>query len=135
MTKRLVVMFYAAVAFLVAPAVFAANAIQLENAKPGTSDWKLFKSADNHEIEGYASSISVATGQPISFYVSSTESTYRLDIYRMGWYGGQGARAVHGPVTRDGFQQVIPQPDPVTGMVECAWTSPYTITIPSDWSS
>lgn len=135
MIRQLFVTLYVSAAVALAPALFAANAVQIENARQGTEDWKLFRSSDNQEIEGYASATSVANGESISFYVSSIESTYSMQIFRMGWYGGLGARAVHGPITRDGFQQAIPQPDPATGMVECNWTSPYTLTIPSDWVS
>jgi hypothetical protein len=58
----------------------------------------------------------------------------------MGWYGGTGARKVLGPITRTGVAQPMPQPDPVTGRIECNWIDPYTITIPNtsdhtDWAS
>ncbi len=113
----------------------AANPIQIENAKPGTGDWRLFSEAVNGEIEGYASATSVNQGESISFYVNTTSSTYQLDIFRLGWYGGEGGRRVADTVVRTGVQQVIPTPDPVTGLTECNWVDPYTITIPNDWVS
>ena len=115
--------------------VAAANPVQIENARPGTGDWKLFSEAVNGEVEGYASATSVNQGESISFYVSSTAPQYNIDIFRMGWYGGQGARRLANTVTRTGFQQVVPTPDPVTGLIECNWTDPYTITIPNTWVS
>lgn len=130
--KRLAVLF--AMAIACAAEVQASNPVQLENARAGTSEWRLLHRADG-EIEGYASATSVNQGQAIRFYVNTADPTYTLNIYRMGWYGGLGARKVHGPVVRHGFPQIVPQPDPVTGLVECAWTDPYAITIPSDWLS
>lgn len=117
-----------------AAVVQAANPIQIENAKPGSPEWTLFSEAQG-EIEGYGSAVSVTHGESISFFVNTIAPTYDLDIFRMGWYGGKGARRVAATVTRTGVQQVIPTPDPVTGLTECNWTDPYTITIPHDWLS
>ena len=66
--------------------------IQLENAQPGTSDWRLVMPATNHEIEGYASRTSVGQGERITFYVSTVAPAFNIDIYRMGWYNGDGGR-------------------------------------------
>jgi Putative binding domain, N-terminal/Viral BACON domain len=115
--------------------VEAANPIQIENARPGTSEWRLVHDADARQIEGYASATSVNQGESIRFYVSTDDPTYTLNIYRTGWYGGLGARKVHGPIVRSGFRQVTPSPDPVTGLIECNWSDPYTLTIPNDWVS
>ena len=113
----------------------AANPIQIENAKPGTGEWRLFSEAVDGEVEGYASATSVNQGESISFFVSSTAPQYNIDIFRTGWYGGHGGRRVANTVTRPGFVQTMPTPDPVTGLIECNWTDPYTITIPNDWVS
>lgn len=120
---------------LYAATLGAANPIQIENAKPGTDQWRLFSESVNGEIEGYGSATSVNQGESISFYVNTIASTYQLDIFRLGWYGGEGGRRVASSVIRTGVQQVIPTPDPVTGLTECNWVDPYTITIPNDWVS
>ena len=117
------------------------NPIVIENAKPGTTDWQLFNPSGSGEIEGYASLTSVARGGQISLFVSTTESSYTLEIFRLGWYGGAGARRMTDPITRAGVKQPMPTPDPVTGLVECNWTNPYVLTIPNnpadptDWLS
>jgi len=120
----------------------AANPIQLENGKPGTWDWYLWNPAGETapEIEGYASLTSVNRGGQISFFVNTPEPSYSISIYRVGWYGGAGGRQVMSAVTRSGRAQVIPTPDPVTGLIECRWLDPYTITItnstdPTEWAS
>ena len=45
-------------------------------------------------IQGFATDISVDQGSTVAFKVDTPASNYRLDIYRMGWYGGAGARLV-----------------------------------------
>ena len=42
----------------------AANTVQIENAKAGSSDWQLADPATNHEIEGYASLAGVSQRWP-----------------------------------------------------------------------
>jgi chitodextrinase len=115
------------------------NVIQTENAKPGTSSWRLTAPSDTPTVEGYASHTSVNRGETIRFFVSSAAPTYTLSIYRMGWYGGQGARLMN-TVTLAGVKQPTPQPDPVTGLIECNWPESLRITIPNtadktDWAS
>jgi hypothetical protein len=129
--------------FVVAFAVRAqlsGNPVQIENSRPGTSDWRLTSAASNHEIEGYASKTSVNRGGQIEFFVNTTDPSYSLEIFRVGWYGGLGARQMTAPVTLAGVQQSVPAPDPTTGIVDCNWTAPYTITTtdpsdPSKWLS
>jgi Viral BACON domain len=85
------------------------------------------------EIEGYASATSVAHGEAIRIYVTTVSATYTVNIYRLGWYGGAGGRHVAGPFHRTGIRQRIPNPDPVTGFLECDWTDPLALTVPNDW--
>jgi N,N-dimethylformamidase beta subunit-like protein len=99
-----------------------------ENRKPGAADWEIARPALNREIEGYASKTSVNGGETIDFYVSTIAARYAIDVFRMGWYGGAGARRVAGPIERDGIVQPPPAPDPQTGLVECAWRDPYRLT-------
>ncbi len=125
---------------MLATVAFAANPIQIENAKTGTTAWQLTNPATNHEIEGYASAVSVNRGGQISFFVNTTDTSYTLQIFRLGWYSGSGGRSLTQPVTLPGIQQAIPTPDPNTGLIECHWTNPYTITVPNsadptDWAS
>src|SRR5260370_8861450 len=113
----------------------AANPIQTENALAGTTAWQLTNPATNREIEGYASLTSVNAGGQISFFVSTNDASYHLEMYRMGWYGGAGGRLVLSAVQRTGFLQPMPVADSTTGLIECNWTSPYTLTIPTIWVS
>ena len=122
------------------PKVSAPWTIKVENAKPGTTQWRLTNVAKNHEIQGFASRISVNRGDDIDFFVSSTEPSYTIEVYRMGWYAGAGARSMMPPITRTGIQQPLPTPDPETGLIECRWTDPYVLHIPNmpdptEWAS
>ena len=67
--------------------------IVCENSKPGNppSEWDINGSGDAN-IQGFATDISVDQGQPVHFKVDTNSTDYRLDIYRMGYYGGDGAR-------------------------------------------
>jgi N,N-dimethylformamidase beta subunit-like protein len=107
------------------------NPIQQENTRPGTQDWRLTRPALSHEIEGYASLTSVTRGGRIGFYVHTQDLSYSIAIYRMGWYRGDGARLVHGPVTRHAVSQPMPSIDPQTGLIECAWQDPYVLAVGS----
>lgn len=116
------------------------NATQRENAKPGSSDWEITEAALNGEIAGYASRTSVGRGEQIQLFVSTADPTYTIDVFRMGWYGGLGARRILPTIGRTGTSQAIPTPDPLTGLVECNWINPCTITTssstdPTEWPS
>ena len=113
----------------------SASALLHENALPGTEDWVLTKPAFKREIEGYASVCSVSRGGTLDLYVNTEASSYTIQVFRMGWYGGRGARRVLGPVTARGLRQTIPIPDPETGLIDCDWQSPVTLAVGADWRS
>ncbi len=71
------------------------NEIVCENSKPGdpASEWDVSGSGDS-SIQGYATDISVDQGETVHFKVDTDADDYRLDVYRMGYYGGDGARQV-----------------------------------------
>ena len=73
----------------------AINPIVLENQKPGNpeSEWGI-DGAGDFNIEGFATDISVNHGNTISFKINTNSNHYRIDIYRLGYYGGMGARKV-----------------------------------------
>ena len=105
------------------PAV--SNPTRLENQRRGSPDWEITAPADRREIEGYASATSVDRGEAIELFVSTVDPGYVVDVFRMGWYGGEGARRVAGPIARPGIRQPTPAPEPTTGLVECRWREPY----------
>src|SRR5437879_1063374 len=67
-----------------------------ENALVGAppSQWDISGSGDG-TLQGFATNISVNQSQTVSFKITDTSnSTYHIDIYRMGYYQGNGARLV-----------------------------------------
>ena len=72
-----------------------ANPIACENELPGTpqSVWDM-NSSEGSTIQGFADPFSVNLGDSINFKVQSAATSYIIDIYRMGYYGGDGARLV-----------------------------------------
>jgi hypothetical protein len=110
------------------------NSVQTENAQSGSTDWALTNPATNREIEGYASLTSVNRGNTINFFVS-TSGPYTIDIYRMGWYGGLGARKMTAsPIALTGTLQPTPAPT-ADGLFECNWSLSHTLSVANDWVS
>src|SRR5689334_13744183 len=84
----------------------APNAIQIENTQPGDSTWDDFSAnLSQTALSGYSSPISVNHGQTVNFYVTTTSASVQIKIYRMGWYGGTGARLMETLGTYTGQQQ------------------------------
>ena len=131
------------------PAAFAQdNAIVLENRKEGTTDWLITKVEkrrceypDNQwcrrpAVEGYVSHQSILAGEKLKVFVSTNPvQEYKLDIYRMGYYGGKGGRKMLSTGTLKGTTQAEPQPDSVTNLFECNWKESYSFNIPKNWVS
>ena len=101
MTKLLVrlVLVLSAIALLPAAAFGScskpANAIEAENCLPGSPQGNWYVSgAGDETIQGFATDMSVNVGQTISFKVSTTANSYHIEIYRMGYYQGNGGRLI-----------------------------------------
>ncbi|MFN8381824.1 MAG: sortase [Anaerolineales bacterium] len=71
------------------------NEIVAENCLPGNppSEWDVSGAGDAN-IQGYATDISVNQGGTVHFKVDTNATAYHIDIYRMGYYGGNGARKI-----------------------------------------
>src|SRR5260370_16120419 len=118
---------------LLVASAFGSNTIQLENAKPGTTAWQLSKGATNHQIEGYASAATVNRGGSISLFTNTADSTYTIDIFRMGWYGGLGGRRIIKKKKLMGnLQTTCPVVDTTTSLLECNWINPTFLNMPSN---
>jgi hypothetical protein len=107
--------------------IAAVTTIAAENHRPGASDWEITRPALHQEIEGYASRTSVNAGEPIELLVNTQAPRYAIDVFRMGWYSGAGARRMADTIVRNGTVQTVPQPDPITGLVECRWQDSYRL--------
>ncbi|HZM67546.1 MAG TPA: N,N-dimethylformamidase beta subunit family domain-containing protein, partial [Nakamurella sp.] len=113
------------------------SVIACENTLPGdpTSDWQVSGAGDS-TIQGYATSISVNLGQTVTFKINTPASSYHLDILRMGYYQGNGARKIVSglrPTATLPQSQPACATDSTSGLVDCgtwavsaSWTVPTT---------
>jgi len=111
------------------------NPVAAENARAGNGDWRLVRPAVAREIEGYAGATSVRRGGAIALYVNTRAPHFTLEVFRIGWYQGLGARRVFGPVTLAGIAQAEPVMEAATGLVDCAWIDPFELITNDDWAS
>ena len=134
MTRAVLLMTVAALVAgtLHAPAAQPSNAIQEENARPGTTAWQL---PATDAVELYGSEISAAPGDRIALHVS-TAFRYRIVIYRLGWYAGDGARRVACLPGCESDEQGTTQPGP-TGSepIRADWRVTDTVRTTIEWTS
>ncbi len=122
------------------------QAIRKENARPGTPSWVLTRTANNNEIEGYALVSTVTQGErvPIAVSVSGEPRNFSWVVYRLGYYGGVGAREV----SRGGPQRAVRQapcvaerpddpkrwdPHRHTGLIACKWAPTLEVETDASW--
>ncbi|MEA2565382.1 MAG: hypothetical protein QOD49_559 [Actinomycetota bacterium] len=104
-----------------------------ENAKPGTPNWALGNRARQHQIEGYADRVSIDVSGTVHLLVSTTAPTFKVEAYRMGYYGGAGGRLVWTSPDQPGAVQPAYTVSPGTNMVETAWKPSLTVTTDAAW--
>jgi hypothetical protein len=134
---------------LVAPrSATASDVITRENQLPGAGDWQLTRVRLTRPdapgkiggyrspwIEGYCNRQSVRAGEKLTIHVSTNPpQKWGLEIFRMGYYNGAGARLMQtlGPFNG------VKQPEAPIGdrrLRECQWSPSVELTIPSDWVS
>ncbi|WP_153504840.1 N,N-dimethylformamidase beta subunit family domain-containing protein [Cumulibacter manganitolerans] len=113
------------------------SVIACENSLPGDppSDWQVSGSGDS-TIQGFATAASASPGETVSFKISTTAKSIHLDILRMGYYQGNGARIITAGVKPS---VTLPQNQPscltdaTSGLVDCgnwavtaSWAVPTT---------
>jgi hypothetical protein len=143
MTRARLILLFAASALVVALALPAtglaacANPVACENALPGAppSQWQVTGVGDS-SIQGYTTAMGVNKGDTIKFKVKTTASAYHIDIYRLGYYQGNGAR-----LWASGIRPTatLPQTQPAcltdssTGLIDCGnWAVSASWTVPAN---
>jgi hypothetical protein len=118
------------------------NAVVQENCYPGTNNWRATAagpfSASDENIEGFATEQSVNAGGSFDIKVNTKDNVgYRIEIYRMGYYGGTHARLVSTIPNLVGVEQDSCQDGSGnTGLVDCSsWSTAATVTTSSSWPS
>jgi N,N-dimethylformamidase beta subunit-like, C-terminal len=113
------------------------NPVACENALPGDapSDWQV-SGVGNTSLQGFSSSMSVDVGQTESFKIDNTTGgSYHIDILRLGYYGGNGARKVASDIADipAGGAQPACNTDSSTGLIDCGnWSVSASWAVPSD---
>ena len=114
------------------------NPVVAENCLPGNpaSEWDV-SGAGDPTIQGFATDISVNQGATVSFKIATPAAAYAIDIYRLGYYGGLGARKVATISPNVSLSQSQPActNQASTGLVDCgnwsavaSWAVPATAT-------
>ncbi|GAA0442450.1 DUF4082 domain-containing protein [Actinoplanes campanulatus] len=120
-------------AYAADPCASPVNPIVCENSKPGTpsEEWDDIWGSGDETVQGFATDASVNVGQTIGFKIKAA-AAYRIDIYRLGWYQGDGARKL------DTLRPPLgsPQPECVTNaateIYDCGtWSVSATWTVPA----
>ena len=89
-------------------------------------------------IQGYATDVSVNHGEPIGFKIKTPSSKYRIDIYRLGYYAGMGARLIATVLPSVPLPQAQPEglAEPDTKLYDCGnWALSATWNVPADAAS
>jgi hypothetical protein len=114
------------------------NAIVEENKLPGSpsTEWDVNGYGDP-TIQGFGHDISIERGETIDFKINTDSSDYRIDIYRMGYYAGAGARLVDSIAPCVPLPQLQPEGmrDAATRLYDCgnwsvsaSWAAPLDAT-------
>jgi hypothetical protein len=120
----------------------SAGPVAAENRLTGDRDWKIGADgtvpADDRgrQIKGYTSATSVSLGGSIDFHVSTHPArAYTVAVYRLGDYGGAGARLMARSPRLAGRPQPEPATDPRTGLIRCRWAPGWRLRVPRGWTS
>lgn len=103
-----------------------------ENKLPGTTAW-VIPAGRAGGINGYSSAVQATAGQQVTLFVSTSAPTWTVTAYRMGYYGGDGARQIWQSSPQQGVVQPACPVTPGINMVQCSWSPSLKITIDSSW--
>jgi hypothetical protein len=103
-----------------------------ENKLPGTTAWEIGRQPKSGSIQGFANVTYASVGNRVTLYVDSTALSFRVEAFRMGYYGGKGGRLVW--ISAEATGRVQPA-CPLTGginMVACDnWKPSITFRVTS----
>src|SRR5262245_65908702 len=112
-----------------------ANPITIENALPGTprSYWDV---PSSNQIEGFTTDFSVNAGERVDFKINVNGTAaqtlpYKIEIFRLGYYGGDGARLVTTLNNADGTVKPNHIRDTTLGLVDAGnWAVKDKLQVP-----
>lgn len=111
--------------------------VACENSKPGQPEsvWNNFSDGGDPSIQGFTTDISVNVGQTVFFKVKTPATGYTIEIYRLGYYGGNGARRWATVTPSASLPQNQPScvTDPATEILDCGnWAVSASWAVPSN---
>ena len=117
------------------------NEIEEENCLPGNppSEWDVSGAGDAN-IQGFATDISVNQGGTVHFKIDTDSNNYHIDIYRIGYYNGDGARLI----TTISPSAAVPQTQPAclfdaaggVNLLDCGnWAESASWAVPANMTS
>src|SRR5438045_8741171 len=108
-----------------------ANPIPAENQLQGDPSWNRgFSNPWAAQIEAYANRVSAKAGETVNLMVRSDRGCQlSWTLYRIGWYGGAGARSLASGTASAGSQPACPK-DSTTGLGHCSWSPTFSVTVP-----
>jgi hypothetical protein len=116
-----------------------ANDIVCENSKAGTPSfvWDIGGAGDS-TIQGFTTDISVSQGGTAFFKINTNAKAYTITIFRMGYYGGNGARQIATISPSVTLPQTQPacKTDSTTFLYDCGnWAVSASWSVPSNATS
>ena len=110
-------------------------AVIAENKLPGTKAWKIFGTPPGL-IEGFSNVTYAEVGEKVKLYVSTDAHSFRVEAYRMGWYGGDGGHLVWtSPAVRGTTQPTCPVISTTNTVICDTWKPSLTFTVGKRWLS
>lgn len=120
----------AAPATFVGPDGVEARWVIAENKKQGTTSWRFNGNGVGPTINGFANMVAASQGQKVTLYITTAAKRYHITAYRIGYYGGDGARKIWESPELHGVVQPACPVAPSTRMVSCDnWSPSVTLTI------
>jgi hypothetical protein len=118
------------------------NPIVIENRHAGSDLWRLpwpgYTVADDVTCRSRASPPAPppVPGGEVELKVTVTPAqAFQVDVFRLGYYGGHGARHMKHIDWTDGNQQRPCASDAATGLLACRWRTAVRFDVPEHWLS
>src|SRR6267143_1289570 len=108
------------------------NPIVAENQLAGDVSWNQFTRSAGGQVEAYAERVSAKAGESVQIMArSSAAAGASWTLYRLGWYGGAGARQIGAGTAQLGSQAACAN-EAATGLVRCSWAPTFSLAVPED---
>lgn len=104
-----------------------------ENERPGADGWDAVNAAKGG-VAGYLDRTSAARGDDVALFASTTAPAFTVAAFRIGFYGGKGARLVWTSPSIPGRAQPPGTRDPATNLIEARWQESSSIHVGDDWA-